>query len=119
MKTRDKLIVTAAVVVLVGIVGTFGYLTVSMLDHAGDDAVAQMNTEERESLRRVEQLSRSMKPAEVCAILGEPTSGVLGLAKWDGFGGSSLSQLRIYFFDGQPRKLRWMKLGYFVYEKNL
>ena len=70
-------------------------------------------------LERVASIHKGMAAPQVYAVLGEPTSDLYLVAKWDGFGGSRLSQLRVYFYDGHPQKIRWMKLGYFVYERHL
>jgi hypothetical protein len=52
-------------------------------------------------------------------ILGEPTSTFITLAKWDGFAGSMRNQLRVYYADGHPVRITWMKVGYFVFERDL
>ena len=78
-----------------------------------------MSAEEKALLPRLGSIHAAMTAAEVYKVLGEPTSDLLVVAQWDDFGGSQLSQLRIAFIDGRPRKLRWLKLGYFMYEKNL
>ena len=119
VKTKQAIVI-ALVVVLIVCGGTaFGCLTWNTIRHAGDQAVAQMNSDEREWLKRVTLIHPAMNAEQVYKVLGEPTSDILLLAKWDGFGGSQLSQLRIYFFDGHPRRIRWLKLGYFMYEKDL
>jgi hypothetical protein len=104
---------------LIGGAGVFGYLVVNTFSYTGADAVTQMNDEERQLLERIGRIERTMNAAAVYAALGEPTSEILGLAKWDGVAGSRLSQLRIYFLDGQPRRIRWIKLGAFMFERDL
>jgi len=119
VKIKQALIVALSVVMVVCGATAFGYLTWNTLRHAGDQAVAQMSSQEREWLKRITLIGPAMNAVQVYEVLGEPTSDIFLLAKWDGFGGSQLSQLRIYFSDGHPRRVRWLKLGYFVYEKDL
>jgi hypothetical protein len=118
-KKTQALIIALAVVALIGGAGIFGYLVLNTFSYTGDAAVTQMNDEERQLLERIGRIHKTMNVAAVYAVLGEPTSEIFGLAKWDAFAGSRLSQLRIYFFDGQPRKIRWIKLGSFMYERDL
>jgi hypothetical protein len=116
---NQKLIVAAVVTVFLCGAAFALYLGYQTFSHMGEDAVAQMSGGEREWLARVGKLHRGMSAAEVERLLGEPSVDMVLAAKWDGFAGSRLSQLRIYYHDGQPRRLRWMKIGYFVYEKDL
>jgi hypothetical protein len=119
VKTKQALSVALIVVAVASGVAALGYVTWNMMKHTGAHAVDQMNPEERELLKRVALVRSTMSMEQVYGILGEPTSDLFQLAKWDGFGGSELSQLRIYIVDGHPRKVRWAKLGYFLYEANL
>ena len=119
MKIKQALSVALIVVAIAGGVAVLGYLSWNMMTHTGARAVDQMNAQERELLKRVALVRSTMSMEQVYKILGEPTSDLFQLAKWDGFGGSELSQLRIYVVDGHPRKVRWAKLGYFFYDKDL
>jgi hypothetical protein len=116
---KQKLIVTAVIVAFVCGAAFFGYRGLQTFSHTGEEAVTQMTPEERDWLARIGRLHKGMRVPEVHELLGEPSSDVLVAAKWDGFAGSQLSQLRVYFHDGHPRRLRWMKLGHFIYEKDL
>ena len=107
MKSRNTLVAVFVIAVFVCAVGVLGYLALSTFDNVGEQAVAQMNPEEQKGFQRAARIHKAMEAADVYAILGEPTSEVFGLAKWDGFGGSRLSQLRVYFFEGHPRRIRW------------
>ena len=119
MKTKQALSIALIVVAVAGGVAALGYVAWNTVSRTGAQAVDRMNPEERELLRRISLVRSTMSAAQVYEILGEPTSDFFQLAKWDDFGGSQLSQLRIYFFDGHPRKVRWLKLGYFFYENDL
>lgn len=78
-----------------------------------------MNEEERGKLELLLSIKPTMNSEQVYEILGQPTDDLYLVAKWNGFGGSSLSQVRMYFADGHPRKVRWIKIGFFAYEKNI
>ena len=119
MKSRQALVVAGVVAAVVCGAAGFGYVMLNTFSHMGEQAVAEMNAEEREALQRLGRLHKAMSAAEVYAALGEPTSELFIVAKWNGFGGSRLSQLRVEFYDGHPRRIRWLKLGSFVYEKEL
>lgn len=119
MKTTQRLLVGLVIVAVVCGAAAFGYLGFETVNYTGERAIAQMNSEELAALKRVALIHAAMDAAQVYAVLGDPTADVLLVAKWENFGGSRLSQLRIYFYDGHPRKVRWFKLGYFVYEKEL
>lgn len=119
MKGKQALVAGAAVVVIACGAAGFGYVVWNTQSNTGERAIARMNSEEREALKRIALVRSTMTAERVVQALGEPTSDIVMLAKWDGFGGSQLSQLRVYFSDGHPRKIRWLKLGYFLYEKDL
>jgi hypothetical protein len=119
MNSRQKIVVALVVSVLVCGASVAGYLIVNSLNHSGEQAVALMNAEERQWLERIGQIRQEMDTAEVHAVFGEPTSDIILLAKWDGFAGSKLSQLRIYFSDGHPTRILWFKLGSFMYERDI
>jgi hypothetical protein len=119
MNIKQALSTALIVVAIASGMAALGYATWNMMSHTGARAVDRMNAQERESLKRVALVRSTMSMEQVYKILGEPTSDLFQLAKWDGFGGSELSQLRIYVVDGHPRRVRWMKLGYFFYDKDL
>jgi hypothetical protein len=119
VKIKQALSVALIVVAIASGVAALGYVAWNMMKHTGVHAVEQMNAQERELLKRVALVRSTMSMEQVYGILGEPTSDLFQLAKWDGFGGSQLSQLRIYVVDGHPRKVRWAKLGYFFYDRDL
>jgi hypothetical protein len=116
---KQKLIAAAVIVAFAGAAAFFGYHGLQTFSHTGEDAATQMTPGERDWLARIGRLHKGMSVADVQKLLGEPSSDVLVAAKWDGFAGSRLSQLRVYFHEGQPRRVRWIKLGYFLYEKDL
>jgi len=90
-----------------------------MFSTTDQQAVAAMNAEELAALKRLSSIDGGMSSEQVFRTLGSPSEDLFFIAKWNGFGGSILSQARIYFVDGRPAKIRWMKLGFFVYERNL
>lgn len=119
MKAKQARILAAVLLVVACGVATLGYLVWSTFSHTDDQAIAQMNAEERELLARIERVHSRMNAEQVYEILGEPTTDLFLVAKWEGAGGSRFSELRMYYFDGRPRRIRWLKLGYFMYEKDL
>ena len=119
MKRRNVLILAASLLVFVAASGAAVYLAHRTFTTTGEGAVAVMSAEERDALARLSRINRRMTAEQVHEVLGPPTEDILVLAKWNGFGGSPLSQVRVYFVGDNPAKIRWMKLGYFVYERNL
>ena len=119
MKVKQALLITAIVAAVGLATAIMGVLAWKTISHTGAEAVGQMSSEELDWLNRITRIQSTMGEAQVYEILGNPTSDMFGFAKWNGFGGSHLSQLRIYFLDGHPKKVRWIKLGYFVYETDL
>lgn len=116
---KQNLLIAALIALAVCAAAFFAYMGVQTFTHRGDEALTQMSAQEREWLARIGRLHKGMTVAEVYQLLGEPSSDVVLAAKWDGFAGSRLSQLRVYFSEGHPYRLRWMKLGGFIYEKDL
>lgn len=119
MKRGTVLFLALAVPVLLGAAGAAVYYVDRTVSTTGERAVQAMNAEERAALRGVLALRRGMTPEDVFRTLGPPSQDIGLVAKWNGFGGSALSQVRVYFIDGRPARVRWMKLGSFVYERNL
>jgi hypothetical protein len=111
----------AAILLLIGILFTsgLGYVFYNTFKHRGHNAISRMTDEDKRWLENVTLISNDMTKDQVYEILGDPSQDIILMAKWRGFGSSPLSELRIYFSDGHPRKVRWMKLGYFMYEKEL
>ncbi len=119
MKRRAVLLVAALALVFVAGTSVTAYLGHRTFTTTGERAVAAMGAEERAALARLSSINRTMSVEDVHRALGPPTEDLFVLSKWNGFGGSPLSQARVYFVDQHPAKIRWMKLGYFVYERNL
>lgn len=119
MNMRRALAVAGGVLVLASaaaVAGFYGYRTVAT---TGEAAVQAMDASERTALQTLSQLDRTMSAEQVQALLGEPSEDRYVLATWNGFGGSALSQARVYYVERHPRKIRWIRLGRFVYEKDL
>jgi pheromone shutdown protein TraB len=119
VKRGTLVFLAIAVPVLAGAAGVAVYFIDRTVSTTGERAMRAMNAEERVALRGVLALRRSMRAEDVHRLLGPPSEDLGLVAKWNGFGGSGLSQVRVYFLDGRPVKVRWMKLGSFVYERNL
>jgi len=118
VKIKRALLISAIVAAVVSAAAISGVLAWRTISHTGADAVGRMNSEEREWLNRIVHIRSSMGAEQVYEILGTPTTDMFGFAKWNGFGGSQLSQLRVYFSDGHPTRIRWIKLGYFIFESD-
>ena len=119
MNMRTALAVAGGVLALASaaaVAGFYGYRTVAT---TGEAALQAMDAGERTALQTLSKLDRAMSAEQVQALLGEPSEDRYVLATWNGFGGSALSQARVYYAERHPRKIRWIKLGYFVYEKDL
>ena len=108
------------VAVVAGSAAAIGYVAYQTTQNTGELAIAQMNGDERDKLEVLERLHFQTRATELHAMLGKPSSESQLLAKWDGFAGSKLSHLQIYLAErGQAREIRWMKLGYFTWAKDL
>lgn len=119
MKRRYVLLIAFVALVFAAGVVAVGYFVYRTVATTGQQAVAVMNGEERAALGLLSSLDRNMSTAQVYEKLGPPSKDLYLMAEWNGFGGSPLSQARVYFVDGHPSKIRWIKLGYFVYDRNL
>lgn len=119
MTSRKFLLIALAGLAFLAAAATTSWLAWRMVAHTGALAVQQMDAGEREALQRLAGLRRDMTSADVYRVLGEPTEDLVLLAKWNGYGGSPLSQARVYFLDDHPVRVRWLKLGCFVYEQDL
>jgi len=109
-------IILVVVLILLSAAGVSLYLGYTTVTTSGDAAIAVMTGEELEALELINRIKATTSKDEANDILGEPSEDVYVVSKWNGFGGSSLSQMRIYFDSGYPRKIRWIKLGNFIYE---
>ena len=110
--------ITLAAAAVIVICGPVIYRTVST---TGDAAVAAMDNAERAFHAKLERLTGDMTLEEVVTILGPPDrSGATLRPTWRGPGGSPFNQVAIYFhLNGKVRKIRWMKIGHFVWEDSL
>lgn len=119
MKRRTGLLVALGVLVFISATGVTVYFADRMFSNMGEYAVTAMNAEELAALDRLSSIHRNMSMEQVHRMLGPPSEDLYFMAQWNGFGGSVLSQARVYFLNERPTKIRWMKVGFFVYEKKL
>ncbi len=106
-------------VVLVGILG-WSVLLYSGCMASGDDALTKMNSDEREYYdKTVSLLEIGVTYEDVVEKLGEPDRGA-GSARpsWKPIADDNLNQIAIYFNNGKVRKIKWMKVGVFMWEKS-
>jgi hypothetical protein len=114
---RHLAIAIALVVALAGGAAAVFYRTIST---QGEAAIAAMTDADRRWLAKVEALRAGMSRAEVERLLGEPDRDDLtGVRPTWAVDGSSLNQIAVYFWEGQAVKVRWMKVGHFVYAQTL
>jgi hypothetical protein len=119
VKPASILWVTLGLTIFLGASALSVWIAYRTFSTTGAQAVSRMDNEERHALRRLSSIEHSMSAEQVYLVLGPPSEDFFLSAKWDGFGGSRLSQLRVYFADEHPHRIRWIKLGYFVYEELL
>lgn len=86
----------------------------------GPAAVARMGAAERALLTKLETLHMGMSRAEVIGVLGEPDDlGGLGRRpKWQ-IGGSPFNVIVVSIFPDGARRIVWLSVGRFIYERNL
>jgi hypothetical protein len=119
MKRNTVFLITLAGLIFFSVSGVIVYYAFQMFSTTGQAAVETMNPKERGALELLTTINREMTKQQVYQTLGQPTQDLVLLAKWRYFGGSNLSEVRIYFFDGHPVTVRWIKLGVFVIERDL
>jgi len=114
---RHLAIALALLVLLVAAAATVLYWTVST---QGEAAIAAMSDTDRRWFAKVETLHGKMSYPDVAALLGEPDrEDIAGLRPTWAVDGSPLNQIAVYFWEGRAVKVRWIKVGHFVYEKIL
>jgi len=119
MTRRTVLYVVLGALIFVSGTGVTVFFADRMFSNMGEHAVTAMNAEELAALRLLSSVNRNMSMDQVFQTLGPPSEDLYFLATWNGFGGSVLSQARVYSLNNRPTKIRWMKVGFFVYEKKL
>jgi hypothetical protein len=84
---------------------------------SGDDALAEMSAEELAFTEKIKMIRPEMTESDVANLLGPVYRGS-GTPRpaWLGPTNDSGSQILVYFVDGRIYKVRWMKLGSFVWE---
>ncbi len=103
-------------IILLTLVGGGGYLVSTTFPYTGVLAVQRMSDEERLILEKIKQINEHMSLRQVTEILGEPSrSQPIFRPTWYVLN-SKLNQIAIYFDDHGVAKIRWMKMGGFVYE---
>lgn len=82
-----------------------------------DDALDKMSAEELAFVDKIKMITPEMTESDVANLLGPVYRGS-GTARpaWLGPTNDTGSQILVYFVDGRIYKVRWMKLGSFVWE---
>ena len=119
-KRRNRRHLAIAIALVVALAGGAAAVLYRTISTQGDAAIAAMTDADRRWLVKVETLRAGMSHAEVEALLGEPDREDLTGARptW-AVDGSPLNQIAVYFWEGRAVKVRWMKVGHFVYAKTL
>ena len=86
--------------------------------NSGQAAVARMEPSELAMLARVENLQRGMSRAEVTAVLGEPDEDKFLRMIWF-VNGNPFNGIAIDFRPDGARRVMWISLGRFFYERQL
>jgi len=83
----------------------------------GDDALEKMSAEELAFVEKLKTIRPEMTESDVSNILGPVYRGGGTLRPaWLGPNNDRESQVLVYFVDDSIYKVRWMKLGSFVWE---
>lgn len=87
----------------------------------GDKAIEKMSTEEKTFLEsKLLKITKDMSEQEVTAILGEAYRGAGTMRPaWLAPGNDPKSQVVVYFLNDKVKKVRWLKLGYFMWKAKL
>ncbi len=119
MKRRIVLAVVLGMVVFGGLSVLAATCVSRTVTTRGEQAVRAMDAEERAAFAQLSLITREMRADQVYQVLGPPSEDLILVAKWNGYGGSIFSQLRVSFANGHPVSARWLKLGSFMYERPL
>lgn len=101
--------------------GYVGFQLLTSFRTTGDAAIRAMNQQEITFLfQRLERIPAGASRAQVERILGtpyrlEPTER----PSWRGPQGDSTSRVDVYFANGRAFQIRWIKVGSFMWEKQL
>lgn len=97
-----------------------GFVAIRTIVNSGPSAIAAMDPKERVLAAKLDALRRGMTHDEVFQVLGPPDDpGPLGLRpKWQ-VGNNPFSAVVVYFTPEGARKVRWLSVGRFMYERNL
>lgn len=119
-KRRNRRHLAIALALLVALGATVALVFYRTVSTHGDAAIAAMTDADRRWLAKVEALHGRMSYADVEALLGEPDrEDIAGLRPTWEVDGSPLNQIAVYFWEGRAEKVRWIKVGHFVYAKVL
>ena len=116
-----KVILMVSVVVIVVVAGHYGCQMMNMAKHQGAQAVAVMSAREQAFLtEKLARITAQTTYEQIQTVLGTPYRGANTTRPvWLGTDKSKNSQISIYFSDGRPFRIRWIKLGQFMWEKNV
>jgi len=119
-KRRNRRHLTIALALVVALGAAAALVFYRTLSTQGEAAVAAMTDADRRWFAKVETLHGRMSYADVEALLGEPDrEDIAGVRPTWAVDGSPLNRIAVYFWEGRAVKVRWIKVGHFVYEKVL
>ena len=111
-RNKNALLIAFAIIAL----GAF-FLARTFIN-SGQVAVARMEPSELAMLARVENLQRGMSRAEVVAVLGEPDEDKFLRMIWF-VNGNPFNGIAVDFRLDGARRVMWISLGRFFYERQL
>ena len=83
----------------------------------GEDALKKMSPEERLFTEKIKQIRPEMTEADIEKILGKVKRGSGTMRpSWSGPSGGEMDEVAVYFLGGRVGKVRWIKLGSFIWE---
>jgi len=115
---KNKLTSMTKLLIVIGLIVLIAVVFFSCMA-SGENAIKKMNDEERKLLEeKVSKIEIGASYESVKLMLGAPNRGDnTERPTWKPFGEGN-NQIAIYLTtDGTVRKIRWMKMGKFVWEK--
>ena len=106
------------VAVVLALLGCSVFLVMTTFPYSGDKAIPRMSESERALLATLQTIAPGTSYDELVGILGEPDREALGLRPTWRVAGSPLNQVAVYMSDGAVRKIRWLKVGVFLWEQS-